>query len=133
MLVPYQLAGILGAMGFQIVAYGTIGPLFPVFVLFLSSCLAYLWLSRSREQWPSKEVRIKQAVRSSCWFAGFTIVLYGGYFGAQSDVERVVIAPFIALGLGLAVLMLTLVAGDTAAQILGVAEEETSVSEVRKS
>ena len=133
MLVPYQLMGILTAMGFQLVAYGTIGPLLPVFVLFLSSCLAYLWLSRSREQWPSKEVRIKQAVRSSCWFAGFTIILYGGYFGAQSDMDRVMIAPFIALGLGIAVLMLTLVAGDTAAQILGVVEEDVSVSEVRRS
>ena len=126
MIVPFQLFGVVAAVGVQILTYGSSGPLFPLFSLFVCSVIGFLILSRSRDNWPSKEVRIKESVRSCASFAALTTISYAGYFASESDFERVMISPLVGLVIALAALMLSMIAGDTAAQILGVHENNNS-------
>ena len=126
MIVPFQLFGVFAAVGFQVLIYGSSGPLFPLFCLFIGSVMGFLILSRSRQNWPSKEVRIKEAIKSFASFAALTTITYAGYFALESDFERVLISPLVGLVIALATLIISMIAGDTAAQILGVHENNNS-------
>ncbi len=123
LIIPFQLLGLILTFAFQLSVFEHVGPLMPLAILYFSTVFAYLFLSRTREGWPQKEVRLKEAVRSATAFFVFVLLIYGGVFLLREEWDRVLISPLVALATALAALILSLVAGDTAALILELPEE----------
>lgn len=126
MLIPFQIIGLVITVGLQLLIFDHIGPLMPLATIYFSTLVGYLVLSRTREDWPQKKVRIREAVHSALCFFVLTFILYGGTYLFNEEWDRVLISPLVALAPALSTLILSLVAADSAALILGLPEEPSN-------